>query len=70
MSPRPKKLFGAVALLLGVVLYALVVIAVAQAKLATVGPLIQLGFFAFFGLLWIVPAGLLIRWMERSDRTP
>ena len=25
-------------------------------------------FFAFFGLIWTIPAAILIRWMERVDR--
>lgn len=65
MGTRTKKLFGAFALIVGVSLYALAVMSVGQARMASAAPLTQLAFFAFFGLIWIVPAGLLIRWMER-----
>jgi len=65
MPPRMKKLIGGIALVIGVVLYALIVIIVGQVRLAEAGRGVQLAFFAFFGLIWIVPAGLLIRWMER-----
>ncbi|PZQ17831.1 MAG: DUF2842 domain-containing protein [Ancylobacter novellus] len=65
MPPRVKKLIGGIVLVIGVVLYALIVIMIGQLKLADAGRGAQLAFFAFFGLIWIVPAGLLIRWMER-----
>lgn len=65
MPPRVKKLIGMTALVVLVPLYALIVMFVGQLKMADAGPLLQLAFFAFFGLIWVVPAGLLIRWMER-----
>lgn len=65
MPPRVKKIFGTIALVVGVSIYALIVMFVGQLKLAGSGPVIQLAFFAFFGLIWVVPAALLIRWMER-----
>lgn len=65
MHPRVKKIFGTIALVVGVSIYALIVMFVGQLKLADSGPVIQLAFFAFFGLIWVIPAALLIRWMER-----
>lgn len=65
MRPRVKKIFGTIALVVGVSVYALIVMFVGQLKLAESGPLLQLAFFAFFGLVWVIPAALLIRWMER-----
>lgn len=70
MPPRVKKLIGGVVLVVGLVIYALVVMIVGQIRLSQAGPGWQLAFFAVFGLIWIVPAGLLIRWMERVDRKP
>jgi hypothetical protein len=66
VNPRVKKLIGLVALVVGVSIYALIVMSVGQIRLANSSPLVQLAFFAFFGLIWVVPAGLLIRWMERK----
>jgi hypothetical protein len=43
---------------------------IGQARLGQAAPGWQLAFFAFFGLIWIVPAALLIRWMERVERKP
>lgn len=68
MPPRVKKLIGMVALVVGVTLYALIVMFIGQLKLANAHPATQLAFFAFFGLIWVIPAGLLIRWMERVER--
>ena len=66
MPPRAKKFIGVFVLLIGVMAYAFVVLTVGQIRMADAGPLAQLAFFAFFGLIWIVPAALLIRWMERA----
>lgn len=70
MQPRAKKLIGGVVLVVSVVVYALIVMTVGQVRLAQSGPMVQLAFFAVFGLIWIIPAALLIRWMERIDRKP
>lgn len=70
MPPRVKKLIGAVVLVAGLVIYAFVVMVVGQVRLGEAGPGWQLAYFAVFGLIWIVPAALLIRWMERVDRRP
>jgi hypothetical protein len=43
---------------------------VGQIRLAQSSGLVQLAFFGFFGLIWVVPAALLIRWMERVGRGP
>jgi len=68
MSPRSKKFIGVFVLLIGVMVYAFAVLTIGQIRMVEAGPLAQLAFFAFFGLIWIVPAALLIRWMERVDR--
>ena len=67
MPPRLKKLIGGIVLVVGVSVYALLVMVIGQIKLAQSGSATQLAFFAFFGLIWIVPAAFLIRWMERVD---
>jgi uncharacterized membrane protein len=30
----------------------------------------QLAYFLIAGLLWVLPAGLLIRWMQRPEAAP
>jgi hypothetical protein len=65
MSPRIKKLIGAVVLLLFVTVYALGVMALAQPLLRGAGPLASLAFYVVAGLLWVLPVMPLIAWMER-----
>lgn len=64
MPTRLKKFIGMLALVLLVVLYALVSTAVAVAQLADKGPLVHLAYFLFSGLLWVLPAMALVKWME------
>ncbi len=66
MSVRVKKLIGLFVLLALVFFYAVFATAFASAYLADAGGLVHLLYFVTTGLLWIVPAALLIRWMERE----
>ena len=69
MLVRLKKLIGTVLLILLVALYALVATTVAVAQFSQSGPLVHLAFFLFTGLLWILPAMLIIKWiMVAPDR--
>lgn len=63
MPLRLKKLIGAVLLVLLVCVYAIVATIVAVAQLAESGPLAHFLFFLVGGLVWILPAMLIIRWM-------
>ena len=65
MSVRTRKLIGTVVLLVFLAAYALVVASIGAGRIATATPIAQLAFFFVAGLAWIVPAGLLIRWMQR-----
>ncbi|WP_274628694.1 DUF2842 domain-containing protein [Arvimicrobium flavum] len=63
MPVRLKKLIGTVLLVVLVIVYAIVATIVAVAQLAESGPLVQFSFFLFSGLLWVLPAMLIIKWM-------
>lgn len=65
MSARIRKLVGAIALLLLVAGYALVVMLASMFVLPYVGKVGELAFYACAGLLWVPLAGLLIGWMHR-----
>jgi uncharacterized membrane protein len=67
MNLRTRKLVGTIALLVFLLVYALVVMGIGAGRIATAAPLAQLGFFIVAGLAWVVPAGVLIRWMQRPD---
>jgi hypothetical protein len=63
MPLRLKKLIGTVLLVALVIVYALVATMIAVAQLSESGPLVHLTFFLVGGLVWILPAMLIIKWM-------
>lgn len=63
MPVRLKKLIGTILLVLLVVVYALVATIVAVAQLSQSGPLAHFLFFLLSGLLWILPAMGIIKWL-------
>ncbi|MBE1203517.1 DUF2842 domain-containing protein [Aminobacter carboxidus] len=69
MPVRVKKLIGTVLLVLLVIVYALIATMVAVAQLSQSGPVVHLLFFFLSGLLWILPAMLIIKWMVKPSRT-
>lgn len=64
MPIRLKKFIGTILMILLVVVYAIFATAFATVYLAQSSGIVHLAFFAFSGLLWVVPAMFLIRWME------
>lgn len=65
MTPRLKKLVGTFILVPFVCLYALMAMVVATRVLPELPGFGQALFYVGAGLLWIVPAGLLIKWMSK-----
>jgi hypothetical protein len=63
-----RKLIGAAFLVLFVPFYALVAMTVAAARLPGSDTLTQTLYYAVAGLLWVIPAGLVIKWMQRPDK--
>ena len=70
MRQRRRKLVGTVALALFIPVYAMFVMTIAAARLPGTGVLVQTLFFLVGGLLWVLPAGWIIRWMQRPDHEP
>ena len=48
-------------------LYALVAMTIGAARLPGTSTVVQTLFFAIAGLIWVIPAGLIIKWMQRPD---
>ena len=69
MPPRLKRLIGAIFILVFVIVYALIAAFVGDAVVASTPRLVQILYFAVAGLLWIVPAGFVIRWMYGKRRS-
>jgi len=62
-----RKLIGAVALLVFLAVYALGAMLVAIALQVSVSKTAELVYYAVAGLLWVLPAMWLVRWMQRPD---
>ena len=70
MPVRLKKLVGTVLLVALVIVYALVATTVAVNRLGESGPLAHLAFFLFTGILWVLPAMGIIKWLLVSPPGP
>jgi hypothetical protein len=65
---RSRKLIGAIGLVTLVVFWPLFTLALGYADVVRRHPPVQVVVFIVFGLMWLIPAGYLIRWMQRPDR--
>ncbi|TIO11794.1 MAG: DUF2842 domain-containing protein [Mesorhizobium sp.] len=63
MPIRLKKLIGTILLVALVVIYALIASAIAVTRLAEYGSLAHFLFFLLSGLLWVLPAMAIIKWL-------
>ena len=71
MTRRTRKLVGTAFMIAFVIVYALVAMALAQARpLQEANGLIQGIGYAILGLAWVIPMLPLIKWMERKDPEP
>ncbi len=48
--------------------YALVAMTIGAARLPGTSLWVQTAFYAVAGLIWVIPAGFIIKWMQRPDR--
>ena len=67
MRVRSRKLFGTIVLLLGLAAYATLAAVIGSGRIAQAPQWVQFAFFLTTGLAWVIPAALLIRWMQRQD---
>ena len=68
MTMRTRKLVGAILLMLFLAGYAVVTVSVAVVlQVRNASGLVEVLFYVVAGLAWVIPAALLIRWMERPD---
>jgi hypothetical protein len=63
MPVRLKIFLGTFILVALVAIYAIVATAIAVAQLAESGPLVHLLYFFLTGLLWVLPAMVVVKWM-------
>jgi Protein of unknown function (DUF2842) len=67
MRQRTRKLVGALVLVPFVIVYALAAMLLAAGLLPGAPYWAAMLYYAVAGLAWVIPAGLLIRWMQRPD---
>jgi Protein of unknown function (DUF2842) len=67
VTPRRRKFIGAIALLLFLALYALAAMMTAIVLQVGASKTVELAYYVIAGLLWVIPAGLLIKWMQRPE---
>ena len=69
MRRRTRKLAGAAVMIGFVIVYAMIAMALAQARsVQGASSLVQTLVYVVLGLSWILPLMPLIAWMERPDR--
>lgn len=68
MPVRLRKLIGTILIIILVVVYALAAVTFASLLLGASPWWVHLGYFFFTGLLWILPAMLIIKWMEKPAK--
>ena len=66
MNVRAKKLIGTVITVVFLILYCLLAMALAVRILPGTNGFVQLAYYAIAGLVWVLPVGALIAWMQRS----
>ena len=68
VTQRQRKFAGAIALLVLVSVYAILALAVAVVlQVHNANKILELAYYAIAGLLWVLPAGVLIKWMQKPD---
>ena len=68
MTQRTRKFVGTILLLVLITVYALLALAAAIVlQVRTSNHLVEVAFYVIAGLLWVLPAGVLIKWMSKSD---
>ncbi|HEY8193613.1 MAG TPA: DUF2842 domain-containing protein [Hyphomicrobium sp.] len=68
MTQRQRKFLGTIALFLLIAVYALLAMAVAIVlQVHNASKMAEFLYYVIAGLLWTLPAGLLISWMQKPD---
>ena len=67
MRQRQRKLAGTVALIALVIFWALFAMSLVYGRVGALPVYGQTLVYLALGLVWVLPAGLLISWMQRPD---
>lgn len=69
MTTRTRKLIGTVALVILLITYSILAMSLGASQIVGQSHVLEVIYFLVAGLGWLIPAGILIRWMERPDIT-
>ena len=68
MTQRQRKLAGTVAMFALIIIYALLALAVAVLlQVRNANKFVELIYYVVAGLLWVLPAAVIVSWMQRPD---
>lgn len=68
MTQRHRKLIGTIGIFVLVIVYAFLALAVAVVlQVNNASKFVELVYYFVAGLLWVIPAGMLISWMQKPD---
>lgn len=68
MTQRHRKLLGTIGMFVLVIVYALLALAVAVVlQVNNASKFVELIYYIVAGLLWVIPAAMLISWMQKPD---
>ncbi len=67
MTVRIRKLVGAILLVVFLSVYALAAMMVAIVMQVSASKIAELAYYPIAGLLWVLPAMWLVKWMQRPD---
>ncbi|MEQ1576204.1 MAG: DUF2842 domain-containing protein [Hyphomicrobium sp.] len=65
MTMRTRKLVGTIILVIFLAIYALLAMAMASAVPINGNKIAELIYFIVAGTVWVIPAGVLIKWMQK-----
>lgn len=66
MTVRTRKLIGTIILVVFLAVYALLAMVAATAAPINGNSFFELVYFLIAGTIWVIPAGYLISWMQKS----
>ena len=67
MRLRTRKLTGTVLLLIFLAVYVTAAVMIGANHVVAAPAWVEFAYFLAAGLLWVIPAALLIKWMQRPD---
>lgn len=66
MNMRTRKLVGAIGLLVLIAVYSLLAMLAAVVLQVNASKAVELLYYIVAGLLWVIPAAVIIKWMQKA----